>query len=355
MNINKYEEIADVLRQEIRALPEGGKLPSIRELKERHNASQATIDRSLAMLEAQGEVIRRPNSGYFRVCWEGRQRRKLLLFCFFYHKEQLQNPLYGPMLLELIRQAAMHNYELSPLAYDESGNVEVLLQRIHSLDPAGCLFLGCSETASEQFKTHLQLPVVHLYPNFPLEECAECAVDTDNKQVMHLLMDHLCTLGHERIALIHGQSFDGTYMTHQEERIDAFLHELTARGLPVTSRYIVYGGFNVDCGYEGAMPLLSQPPKRRPTAIIANDYNAAGVYQAAHELGLRIPGDLSVVGIDNLPGDQGMLPRLTSIDICWKNAVATALKMVATENPTPKLARIPGELFVRNSTGRNIQ
>ncbi|MBO4619627.1 MAG: GntR family transcriptional regulator [Victivallales bacterium] len=348
---NKYEEIAELLRQEIRSLPEGGKLPTIRELKKYHNASQATIDRSLAMLEEQGEIVRRPNSGYFRVSWEGKQRRKLLLFCFFYHKEQLQNPLYGPMLMELVRQAAEHNYELSPLAYDESGNLEALLQRIRAMNPVGCLVLGCSEQTSAQLRTLLEIPVVHLYPNFTLEDDTVCAVDTDNVQVMHLLMDHLCELGHERIALLHGQGFDATYMTHQEERIDAFLHELAIRKLPVTSRYIAYGGFSVDCGYEGAKALLQLPQKRRPTAIIANDYNAAGAYQAAHELGLNIPRDLSIVGIDNLPADLGMLPRLTSVDICWKTAVAEALKMVDDSAMVPRFARIAGELIVRGSTG----
>ena len=351
MASNKYEEIAELLRQELRALPEGGKLPTIRELKKHHNASQATIDRSLAMLEEQGEIVRRPNSGYFRVSWEGKQRRKLLIFCFFYHKEQLQNPLYGPMLMELVRQATEHSFELSPLAYDESGNLEALLQRIRTMNPVGCLVLGCSEQTSAQLRSFLEIPVVHLYPNFISEDNTVCAVDTDNVQVMHLLMDHLCGQGHERIALLHGQGFDATYMTHQEERIDAFLHELAIRRLPVTSRYIAYGGFSVDCGYEGAKVLLELPPKRRPTAIIANDYNAAGIYQAAHELGLNIPGDLSVVGIDNLPGDLGMLPRLTSVDICWKKAIMKAFEMIDDGAVAPCSVRIAGELIVRGSTG----
>ena len=134
--------------------------------------------------------------------------------------------------------------------------------------------------------------------------------------------------------------------------MEAFYQILKRRALPFSaSRSMLYGGFDTETGYQAAMRLLDTAPELRPSAIIANDYIAAGVYRAAAELGLRIPDDLSVTGIDNLPQCLSLSPLLTTVDIEWSAAVDLVVHLI--ENPADgnPLRRTPVKLIKRASTG----
>ncbi|MFC7614356.1 substrate-binding domain-containing protein [Actinokineospora soli] len=101
-------------------------------------------------------------------------------------------------------------------------------------------------------------------------------------------------------------------------------------------------------------PSADAPP-RPPTAIFAgNDGEALGVYQAAHSLGLRIPDDLSVVGFDDLPPAEIMIPALTTVRQPLGEMAAVAAELVvALSKGSPERARrvvLPTELVVRAST-----
>jgi LacI family transcriptional regulator len=98
----------------------------------------------------------------------------------------------------------------------------------------------------------------------------------------------------------------------------------------------------------------------RPTAIFAaNDVSAIGVYQAAKELGLEIPGDLSVVGFDNLREAASLNPTLTTIDQSIEKMGTMATEMIVklvkgeslTMNPAGEgnLYKIPTQLVIRDS------
>ena len=107
---------------------------------------------------------------------------------------------------------------------------------------------------------------------------------------------HLLELGHRRIAVITGPEF----AMSSRARLDGYRAALETAGVPVDPRLIGKGDFLVDGGLTQARRLLRLPDP--PTAIFAgNDGQAMGVYQAAHELRLRIPDDLSVIGFDDLP------------------------------------------------------
>ena len=96
------------------------------------------------------------------------------------------------------------------------------------------------------------------------------------------------------------------------ERQIGFLDELRKRGLHVEENLIVGGGYTFESGLEAGEMLLSR--RDRPTAIFAsNDEMAAGVYQAAYRLGLRIPDDVSVVGFDDSQIASRLWPPLTTI------------------------------------------
>jgi LacI family transcriptional regulator len=119
---------------------------------------------------------------------------------------------------------------------------------------------------------------------------------------------HLAELGHQRIGFISGPPL----FRSSHERRRGFAEGLRERGLELSGDYDRAGAYTFDSGLARGAELLALP--NRPTAIFAgNDEMAAGVYRAARDAGLDIPGDLSVVGFDDSPLASRVWPPLSSV------------------------------------------
>ncbi len=330
----------------ISGMPAGARLPSIRGLMQRFKVSQVTIDRSLTLLETSGEVKRRPSVGYYRAVPSQKSSKKIM-FCFCYRPQRISNPLYGSMLAEFLHRSEARDYKVGIMTFDETEGVKELQRKLEDGGMAYCIMLGSSRQTSSYLLKEMGMPFIQLYPNYMPEEGETIIID--NAAIMSQLVGLLADQGHERIAMLHGQNFDNRYMLDQEERMEAFYQEMANRGLQTTARSMVYGGFDTETGYAAAMKLLDTAAELRPTAIVANDYSAAGVYRAAAELGLRIPDDLSVTGIDNLPQCLGLSPLLTTIDIEWSTALDMAFDFIENEKRPGTLRRVPVQLVERKS------
>ncbi|MFG2059439.1 LacI family DNA-binding transcriptional regulator [Micromonospora sp. NPDC048930] len=108
---------------------------------------------------------------------------------------------------------------------------------------------------------------------------------------------HLIDQGHERIGFININTL-ASKLPAAVDRERGFVDAVEAAGLRLDRTLIRHGDGDAEAGYRHACRLLSR--KRRPTAIFCgNDRTAWGAYQAAAELGLRVPRDLSIIGFDN--------------------------------------------------------
>ncbi len=95
-------------------------------------------------------------------------------------------------------------------------------------------------------------------------------------------------------------------------RVDGYRAALETAGLAVDPELIRWGTFHVEAGYEHGEALLALPDP--PTAIFAgSDLQSFGVYEAARVRGIEIPGQLSVIGFDDLPMARWVGPPLTTI------------------------------------------
>ena len=160
---------------------------------------------------------------------------------------------------------------------------------------------------------------------------------------------HLRKLGHTRIGMIGGP----VETLCSRMRVDGYQDALRSTGVAVEPELIRSGDFGVGSGYREALALLRQPD--RPTAIFAgSDMQALGVYQAARELGLEIPRDLSVVGYDDLPVAQWVSPTLTTVHqpLHRMAEMATRLVLDLARGVTPSALRmdLAVEMRVRQST-----
>jgi DNA-binding LacI/PurR family transcriptional regulator len=160
---------------------------------------------------------------------------------------------------------------------------------------------------------------------------------------------HLLGLGHRRIAAVGGPAD----ILCSRARLDGFRAAMDEAGVAVDPRLVSHGRFAVEEGIERGLRLLrSDDP---PTAIVAgNDLQALGLYQAARELRLHIPEDVSIVGFDDLPVARWVGPPLTTIrQPLVEMAVAAAEAVLAMADGTPPARRrieLTTELIVREST-----
>jgi LacI family transcriptional regulator len=160
---------------------------------------------------------------------------------------------------------------------------------------------------------------------------------------------HLVELGHRRIGVITGPMW---YLCSQA-RLAGYRAALERAGLPYDHGLVVHGSFHHASGLAAALELLARPDP--PTAVVAaNDEQAAGVYAAARQRGLRIPDDLSVVGFDDVPMAQWIHPALTTVRQPIGELAALAVRgllaRLAGGEAQPGRIELPTTLVVRDST-----
>jgi len=158
--------------------------------------------------------------------------------------------------------------------------------------------------------------------------------------------DHLLSLGHRDIAVI-GRLGDPLWW---RARYSGFVSALEAAGQSIRPECLRFGRFRVEDGLEHGRAILSLP--KVPTAIFTGaDLQAVGVYEAARELGLRIPEDLSVIGYDDLPVASWLGPPLTTVRQPIAEMAATAVRLVLDQQTSDdqRLA-LATKLVVREST-----
>jgi DNA-binding LacI/PurR family transcriptional regulator len=160
---------------------------------------------------------------------------------------------------------------------------------------------------------------------------------------------HLVSKGRRTVAHLGGTS----QVSVSIERLAGYRDNLQAAGIPFDEKWVVPCGFSEEEGYKGFMELHKNAGK--PDAVFAvNDLVAIGVYDAARELGLRIPQDLGVVGFSDLTMAKYMSAPLTSVhqpalDL-GKEAVRALLEAIQKpDSYVPREIVMPTKLVVRES------
>lgn len=174
---------------------------------------------------------------------------------------------------------------------------------------------------------------------------AEHLVQSNDREAVEGVVDHLVELGHRRIAIICGPEGFRSAL----ERREGFLAAMRRHGLDVPDTAMAPGTYRFNSGVEGAARILSE--KERPTAIFAsNDEMASGAFHAARERGIVVPRDLSIVGFDDSPIAAHIWPPMTTVG--WpirEMGRAAALKLVAPDHEFAAPSQFPARLVQRES------
>jgi len=176
------------------------------------------------------------------------------------------------------------------------------------------------------------------------------SVCVDNRTGIIAAMRWLQQQGHRLFGFVAGPPV----FYDAQQRFEAFQQYLTEKGLPVREEWMAEGDFTAQGGKACAQRMLALP--QRPTAILAaNDETAAGVLQAAAELGVRVPAELSVVGFDDTPFAQVVSPRLSTIrqplEQMAIEAVSLLIEWIRSGEPPKQVQKVvPVHLVLREST-----
>jgi LacI family transcriptional regulator len=192
----------------------------------------------------------------------------------------------------------------------------------------------------------IDAPVVAIDPN---NMCPDCPmVIANNHGGAMAAMRYLIDLGHRRIGFIGGRPD----LQSAVQRLQGYEDAQRQANITLASELIQVGDYSTETAFVCAQQLLnlSDPP----TAIFAaNDQSAMGVFEAARGAGLHIPGDLSVVGFDNIPEAACMRPALTTVDqsIDRMGYVATEIliQLIQGERLDNNLYQMSTQLIVRDS------
>jgi DNA-binding LacI/PurR family transcriptional regulator len=187
------------------------------------------------------------------------------------------------------------------------------------------------------------LPVVVIDSNAGSEYTV---VDTDQAQGARLATEHLLALGHRQVWHIAGPA-DSFSAAH---RVESWQNTLREAG--ITPPEVLHGDWTTESGYRHGL-MLGQ--RDDVTAIFAaNDQMALGAMRALHELGRDIPGDVSVVGFDDMEEAHSFWPPLTTVHqdftAVGKLSLQKLLHKVSSADTKNDRTTVPTRLIIRSST-----
>lgn len=250
--------------------------------------------------------------------------------------------------LEAIARQAMaagYSITLIPVATPTAGEVTGAYDRLSEQAVDGIVVVFESHLMERgEFRTPVGVPVVVIDSN---PDVAYPVVDTDQHQGARQATRHLLELGHRTVWHVSGPrtSFSATH------RAEAWAETLTEAGIEPPE--LLFGDWSTESGYLHGLELGRRDDV---TAIFAaNDQMALGVIRALHELGRDVPGNVSVVGFDDLEESSSFWPPLTTIrqNFSEVGRVAMAMLLDSLEtagSTTLRSTLVPTELIVRAST-----
>ena len=256
----------------------------------------------------------------------------------------LKHPFFGEVLVGLRQALGASHYDLLLFTAREG-----FLRRAvhHQLD--GLVLMGVDRRDPDlRGALDRGLPAM----NVDLDVSGRRAgyVMSDNVGGAHLATRHLIELGHVRIATITGLSNTKPAI----DRLRGYRDELAAHRLSYRTTYVRNGDFYSASGHEQTHRLLAL--QRPPTAIFAaSDEMAIGAVSAIHEAGLSVPGDLSVIGFDDIDSASLLRPPLTTIrqnkTALGRIAGDSLIRLIEDERAKPPKIALPVELVERQSAG----
>jgi DNA-binding LacI/PurR family transcriptional regulator len=358
----KYKRVFEYLHGHIQSgmLKAGDRLPSEAELGKLFDASRITVAKAVLDLQRMGLVTRRPGAGTHVLAPHLAEGRTFGLLIPELGLTEIFEPIcHGMMRSAFARPDALLWGNASTSVGETAREAEQMLSSFIRQNVAGVFFAplelsGDKDAANRRMARDLeraQIPVVLLdrcYMPYP-DRSAHDLVGVDNRRAGYMVTTHLLRMGVRRLAFLGEANSAGTV----DARITGF-HEALRRFAIVPEQDPAWRGSPQD---EALVRKLLDALK--PEAIVcANDLTAARLMQTLIGLGVRIPEEVRIVGMDDVKYASLLPVPLTTIhqDCAGIGMVAMATMLERLEHPELPVrdVTVPTSLVVRRSCGAHL-
>jgi DNA-binding LacI/PurR family transcriptional regulator len=256
------------------------------------------------------------------------------------------NPFHIQLAQAVDRALLASGFEpVTTLRSSQDGSVENEVERLLRLRAAGVILLAPAVSAKAISAIGDNLPCVYLGSQ-RINHRKVTVITVDDNAGVRAAVSHLLALGHRRIAHLGGGS-----EASARERTKAYCEVMNEAGL---APFFLRGTHDAASGRRGVDELFADPEP--PTAIFAsNDLLALGVLDRLKGMGLAVPGDVSVIGFDDIPSAAHSVFSLTTVrqDVHEQARTAVAaLQDIIDDKATRQRRQVmPVELVVRHSSG----
>ncbi len=328
---------------------------TIDDIAERARVSKSTVSRVLsgsavvaqpkraAVLKVIEELDYRPNI-FAQSLVSGRS------FTIGVLTQNIGSPFYDAVLVGI--HEGFGNSDYSPIVADGRWHLateQTALQTLLDRRVDGLIVIGGSVPKEKLLRTGEQVPLIVVARHVP--ELGSRCVYLDNFEAAYKATKYLIEQGHREIAHITG----ALSQSDAVRRHEGYLQALSDAGIEPDPDLVVEGNFRRQSGTLAVEMLITRG--RMFSAIFAaNDQMAFGARLALYRRGIRVPGDVSILGMDDEPASAYMTPPLTTMRqpaIEMGEAAAQAILCLLNDGPFPNL-QFSMELIVRETVARHI-
>ncbi len=356
-----YQDVAEKIRQQIAAggYPAGLPLPSERELADAFAVSRPTVRKAMDVLDRSRYVERLQGRGTFALVPDDAVGKSTILYA-----GESRSHFYSGFYAALCAEAGVHGRAITsftPVADDRAlGRFSRMAAEYESLI--------CTEEAWEQIEIYVPHDVrvtrisgFHSTRDHAADERPGFVVSTDEFRATQMAVEHLIQLGHRKIGLLDvgwenpsGDPLLGIADTRRETSCGYTTmlgrHRIQEQWWMTIPDQADVADWQV-LG-ERSIHRHFDIWEERPTAIVSvADFRVAPLLRVLRERGLRVPEDVSVMGIGNTPWATALDPQLTTICLGEVEMARLALLLSGETPPdATRIVRVAPQLVVREST-----
>ncbi|MDX8289343.1 LacI family DNA-binding transcriptional regulator [Metabacillus indicus] len=325
---------------------------TIKDIAEKAGVSIATVSRVLNFdetLSVGDETKKRIFEVAEELSYKKRKTKKSLvpkiaIVHWYTALEELNDLYYMSIRLGIEERAKHHNLQLATYFYDD-------FEEINQDQLQGIIAVGkFSRQQAEEFKKAARNVV--FVDSSPDSERFDSVI-VDFERATERVLDHFIAKGHTEIGYIGGRE---TYREHTEklddQREETFIKYMGERNM-LREDAIFIGAFTVQDGHRMMSEAITKLGDNLPTAFFAaNDSIAIGSIQALHEKGIRVPEQVSIIGVNDISVSKYIFPSLTTVKVYTEVMGETAVDLMVeriTERKIAKQVTIATKLKLRQS------
>ena len=339
----KYIIVQNKIKEDISAGLIVDQLPGERELAKQLDISYMTVRKAIDNLVAAGVLYKVPTKGTFvnNIGMGKPVTKNIGFFLDDRVQDSISSPYFSLVFMALEKEVVSYGYNL--IYFSDFKDLEPL-KSVHKIDG---IIISCFP--------RLEYRLLELKKYFPIVLIGNSAADKsmpsviiDNFNGIVDAMDCLWNLGHSRIGFITGLPDSNV----GKDRLQGYVSALNKYGIEEDNELIYEGDYSYDSGAKGAEYMLSLASP--PSAIVcANDSMAIGAVKVIHENGLEVPGDISIVGFDDISVASQIFPPLTTVAAPINELAASSVKMLISLIdgiiPENKHVALAAHLVIRES------